>query len=192
MLLELRFSICTLGLGAGTFLAALYGMNLKNFMEESDLGFWGVSAFSAIISGIVLMYGLRVLRRVQRVSMWGHCEPERGGMGRARNVLPPLSPLPPLPLKVKEKVPPVGIGGAAEVVRAERKRVAEKGHHYWPGQHQHQHQHHSHGHGPQARRRKMLQNATAGSETTPIAGEGGPGNTPSGLGAKPSGGNTLD
>lgn len=71
MLLELKFSICTLGLGTGTFFAALYGMNLKNFIEESDLGFWGVSAFSAVVSVMVLMYGMRRLRRVQRVSMWG-------------------------------------------------------------------------------------------------------------------------
>ncbi|KAF2434793.1 Mg2+ transporter protein, partial [Tothia fuscella] len=78
MLLELRFSVCTLGLGAGTFLAALYGMNLKNFIEESDIGFWGVSGFSALVSVIVLMYGLRQLRRVQRVSMWGEFGPERG------------------------------------------------------------------------------------------------------------------
>lgn len=39
MLLELRFSIFTLGIGAGTFVAALYGMNLKNFLEESNIGF---------------------------------------------------------------------------------------------------------------------------------------------------------
>jgi hypothetical protein len=76
MLLELRFSVWTLGLGAGTFLAALYGMNLKNFIEESDLGFWGISGISAAASVFVLMYGLGRLRRVQRVSMWGaHCAP---------------------------------------------------------------------------------------------------------------------
>jgi hypothetical protein len=72
MLLELRFSIWTLGLGSGTFIAALYGMNLKNFIEETDIGFWGISAVSAAISVIVLVYGLQRLRRVQRVSMWGH------------------------------------------------------------------------------------------------------------------------
>ncbi|KIW00721.1 uncharacterized protein PV09_07706 [Verruconis gallopava] len=71
MLLDLKFSICTLGLGAGTFIAALYGMNLKNFIEESDLGFWGVSAVCAVLSAVVLQYGMRRLRRVQKVSMWG-------------------------------------------------------------------------------------------------------------------------
>jgi hypothetical protein len=78
MLLELRFSVCTLGLGVGTFVAALYGMNLKNFLEESDYGFWPVSGFCAAASIIVLWYGFTRLRRVQRVSMWGHCGPERG------------------------------------------------------------------------------------------------------------------
>ncbi|KAF2839924.1 cora-domain-containing protein, partial [Patellaria atrata CBS 101060] len=71
MLLDLKFSIGTLGLGAGTFVAALYGMNLKNFIEESDLGFWGVSVWCAICTVVVFGYGLSKLRRVQRVSMWG-------------------------------------------------------------------------------------------------------------------------
>jgi hypothetical protein len=76
MLLELRFSIWTLGLGAGTFVAALYGMNLKNFIEESDAGFIGVSVICGVASVFVLMYGLNRLRRVQRVSMWGsHHQP---------------------------------------------------------------------------------------------------------------------
>ena len=75
MLLDLRFSIFTLGLGAGTFIAALYGMNLKNFFEESELGFWGISAISAAFSTAVLVYGLGRLRKVQRVSMWGECRP---------------------------------------------------------------------------------------------------------------------
>lgn len=70
MLLDLKFSVCTLGLGAGTFIAALYGMNLKNFIEESDLGFWGVSGICGVLSVVVLMYGMRRLRRVQKVSMW--------------------------------------------------------------------------------------------------------------------------
>ncbi|KAJ9663121.1 magnesium ion transporter [Coniosporium apollinis] len=71
MLLDLKFSIGTLGLGAGTFVAALYGMNLKNFIEESDLGFWGVSAWCAVFTAIVCSVGLNRLRKVQRVSMWG-------------------------------------------------------------------------------------------------------------------------
>lgn len=72
MLLDLRFSILTLALTAGTFVAALYGMNLKNFIEESDFGFWGVSAWCTVFGCIVAVYGIRKLQRVQRLSMWGH------------------------------------------------------------------------------------------------------------------------
>lgn len=71
MLLDLKFSIGTLGIGSGAFVAALYGMNLKNFIEESDMGFWGVTGWCAVFSGIVCAYGLTKLRKVQRVSMWG-------------------------------------------------------------------------------------------------------------------------
>jgi magnesium transporter len=76
MLLDLRFSIMTLSITAGTFVAALYGMNLKNFIEESDLGFFGISAWCTVFGFMVAIYGLTKLRKVQRVSMWGH-----GGVG---------------------------------------------------------------------------------------------------------------
>ncbi len=78
MLLDLKFSIGTLGIGSGAFIAALYGMNLKNFLEESTLGFWGISGWSATITALVFVYGLSKLRKVQRLSMWG----EGGHRGR--------------------------------------------------------------------------------------------------------------
>lgn len=71
MLLDLKFSIGTLSLSSAGFIAALYGMNLKNFIEESDIGFAGVSGWSLVFASIVCGYGLSRLRRVQRVSMWG-------------------------------------------------------------------------------------------------------------------------
>lgn len=71
MLLDLKFSIGTLGIGSGAFVAALYGMNLKNFIEDSNVGFWGVTGWCAVFAGIVCAYGLTKLRKVQRVSMWG-------------------------------------------------------------------------------------------------------------------------
>ena len=71
MLLDLKFSIGTLGMGTAAFAAGLFGMNLKNFMEESNFGFGGVTAGSLIVAAWVWMYGLKRLRRVQRVSMWG-------------------------------------------------------------------------------------------------------------------------
>jgi magnesium transporter len=78
MVLDLKFSIGTLGMGSGAFIAALYGMNLKNFIEESDFGFLGITGWSFILSALVCTYGLTKLRKVQRVSMWG----EGGRRGR--------------------------------------------------------------------------------------------------------------
>jgi CorA-like Mg2+ transporter protein len=71
MLLELKFSIGTLGLAAGTLIAGLYGMNLKNFIEETDVAFPAVSVCCFGLSAIVALYGMRKLRKVQKVRMWG-------------------------------------------------------------------------------------------------------------------------
>lgn len=84
MLLDLKFSIGTLGLATGTLFSALYGMNLKNFIEESDFGFGGVSAVCFAMTGVVCIYGLAKLRKLQRVRMWGE-----SGVGGA---LSPISP----------------------------------------------------------------------------------------------------
>jgi len=82
MLLDLKFTIGTLAFAAGTFIAALYGMNLKNFIEESDLGFPLVSLSCSVFTAVALAYGLRKLRKVQRVSMWGEGSArDRGGGG---------------------------------------------------------------------------------------------------------------
>ncbi|KAL8697224.1 MAG: hypothetical protein Q9201_007238 [Fulgogasparrea decipioides] len=90
MLLDLKFSIGTLGIGSGAFVASLYGMNLKNFLEESNLGFIGVSTSSFVFAAIVCSYGLSKLRKVQRVSMWGeHGRNERGSW-RTADFAPPL------------------------------------------------------------------------------------------------------
>ncbi|EQB56487.1 hypothetical protein CGLO_03504 [Colletotrichum gloeosporioides Cg-14] len=69
MLLDLKFSVGTLGLAMGTFLAGLYGMNLENFIEETSWGFAGVTAISCGFSLLVCWYGLVKLRKVQRVKM---------------------------------------------------------------------------------------------------------------------------
>ena len=67
MLLDLKFSVGTLGLAMGTFLAGLYGMNLENFIEETNWGFASVTGVSAFFSLLVCWYGLVKLRKVQRV-----------------------------------------------------------------------------------------------------------------------------
>ena len=71
MLLDLKFSIGTLGLATGTLFSALYGMNLKNFIEETDMGFGGVSFICFALTALVCVYGLSKLRKLQRVRMWG-------------------------------------------------------------------------------------------------------------------------
>ncbi|KAI1392432.1 cora-domain-containing protein [Hypoxylon trugodes] len=71
MLLDLKFSVGTLGLAMGTFIAGLYGMNLENFIEETHWGFGAVTGASIIFSLIVCKYGLAKLKKVQRVKMQG-------------------------------------------------------------------------------------------------------------------------
>jgi magnesium transporter len=78
MLLDLKFSIGTLGIGSGAFIAALYGMNLKNFIEETNMGFLGVSGWCVVFAGMICSYGLTKLRKVQRVTMFA----ESGAKGR--------------------------------------------------------------------------------------------------------------
>lgn len=71
MLLELKFSIGTLGLAGGTLIAGLYGMNLENHIEESHIAFGAVTGVCFGLSAIIAMYGMRKLRKVQKVRMWG-------------------------------------------------------------------------------------------------------------------------
>jgi magnesium transporter len=71
MLLEIKFSVGTLGLAGGTLIAGLYGMNLNNFIEETHWGFGSVTAICFVLSGVICMYGMRKLRKVQKVRMWG-------------------------------------------------------------------------------------------------------------------------
>ncbi|KAM7186594.1 hypothetical protein V8F33_011734 [Rhypophila sp. PSN 637] len=71
MLLDLKFSVGTLGLAMGTFLAGLYGMNLENFIEETNWGFGAVTTVSTFFSLLVCWYGLVKLRKVQRVKING-------------------------------------------------------------------------------------------------------------------------
>ena len=70
MLLDLKFSIGTLGISAGMFIAALYGMNLKNFIEEDHLGFAGVSGLCFAVTAVGCVWAFKRLRKVQRVRMF--------------------------------------------------------------------------------------------------------------------------
>ena len=71
MLFEIKVSVGTLGLAGGTLIAGLYGMNLNNFIEETNWGFSGITAICFGLSAIIAIYGMRKLRKVQKVRMWG-------------------------------------------------------------------------------------------------------------------------
>lgn len=90
MLLEIKFSIGTLGLAGGTLLAGLYGMNLNNFIEETNWGFSAVSTSSFVFSALIAVYGMHKLRKVQKLRMFGRLDDfgasrEIGGRGNWRS-----------------------------------------------------------------------------------------------------------
>ncbi|OLL25918.1 Mitochondrial inner membrane magnesium transporter LPE10 [Neolecta irregularis DAH-3] len=70
MLLDLKVSMGTLGIGSGALVAGLFGMNLHTGLEESLFVFQYVSVFAFILTVGVCAYGLQRLRKVQRVKMW--------------------------------------------------------------------------------------------------------------------------
>lgn len=70
MLLELKITIYTLGFTVATLLPAFYGMNLKNFIEESYFGFAGVMAVSFIMGYLVVKANFKSLRSVTKLSMF--------------------------------------------------------------------------------------------------------------------------
>lgn len=71
MLLSLRFSIGLLGLGGGMFIASTYGMNLENFIEETDFGFPLVIFISLVPIALLLSYSLKHLNKLQKITMMG-------------------------------------------------------------------------------------------------------------------------
>ncbi|CAL9736997.1 magnesium transporter Mrs2p, mitochondrial [Monosporozyma servazzii] len=70
MLLELKITIYTLGFTVASLLPAFYGMNLKNFIEESYYGFSGVMALSFIMGCLVVKANFKSLRSVTKLSMF--------------------------------------------------------------------------------------------------------------------------
>lgn len=74
MLLGLRFSVGLLSLGFALYVAALYGMNLENFIEEIDGGFEVIVVFGMIGLVILFLFCRQQLGRVQKITM---CEMPR-------------------------------------------------------------------------------------------------------------------
>jgi magnesium transporter len=71
MLTELKVTIGTLGFTIGMFFTALYGMNLLNFIEESDYGLGAVTGVASIIAAGITWYNFRKLTSIRKVSMTG-------------------------------------------------------------------------------------------------------------------------
>lgn len=71
MVLGLKFSIGLLSMGVVLYVAAVYGMNLENFIEESDGGFEGVTILSTAGLVILFLFSLKQLHRLQRMTMSG-------------------------------------------------------------------------------------------------------------------------
>lgn len=89
MLFEIKVSVATLGLAGGTLIAGLYGMNLENFIEDSNIAFGGVTLTCFILSAWICKYGLNRLRKVQKVRMWGEGATGIEVYGRGPNTLSP-------------------------------------------------------------------------------------------------------
>jgi len=65
--LDLKISIITMGLGVGTLLAGLFGMNLKSHLEEDSYAFFIMSGLSVAFAGIFSMYAIRRLHQIRKV-----------------------------------------------------------------------------------------------------------------------------
>jgi magnesium transporter len=71
MLLGLRFSIGLLTMGGAIFIASAYGMNLENFIEETDYGFPLVVVMTIVPVVVISLYSLKHLNKLQKITMMG-------------------------------------------------------------------------------------------------------------------------
>lgn len=69
MVFELRIAIMTLAFTVATIVPAFYGMNLKNYIEESDVAFVAVVVSSMISGAIVSLWWFRKLHNVKRMTI---------------------------------------------------------------------------------------------------------------------------
>lgn len=72
MLLELKVTIVTVGFAVGAFVAALYGMNLENFIEESNEGMPLVVGVACIGGLLVTWFNLTKLHKTQKIAMFSN------------------------------------------------------------------------------------------------------------------------
>lgn len=69
MLFEIRVTIGTLAVAAGTGVAGLYGMNVKNYLEESAYGFGSITSAALLLTLFVLGFFRRRLRVMQKLTL---------------------------------------------------------------------------------------------------------------------------
>lgn len=69
LLYRLEVSILTVGLGLAVFMSGLYGMNLANWIEETDWGMAAVCVVILLVSTLGTLYNFRTLHRARQVFM---------------------------------------------------------------------------------------------------------------------------
>lgn len=69
MLFELKLTVYTLGFTVATIVPAFYGMNLKNYIEETNYGFGAVVVISVLQAALITIFNFRKLDKVQRLTM---------------------------------------------------------------------------------------------------------------------------
>lgn len=69
MVLEAKIEILMLGMAVATLVAGWYGMNVINYFEESGPAFAGLVSFCLVAIAFISRYGLRQLRRIQKMHL---------------------------------------------------------------------------------------------------------------------------
>lgn len=91
MLLEIKVTILTLGFTTGAFFAGLYGMNLENFIEETDYGFGVVTTSIIVVAAATTIWNLRKLVTVKKMTMMGTSPNSLNSVGINANKIPSSS-----------------------------------------------------------------------------------------------------
>lgn len=79
MLLGLKYSTGLMSMGILLYIAALYGMNLENFIEETNGGFEIVVVGSTIALVVLLRIGVKSLKKLEKITMSSLSGGENGG-----------------------------------------------------------------------------------------------------------------
>ena len=79
-----------MGFTVATLVPAFYGMNLKNYIEETNWGF-GLVLVVSLLQGLAITWlNFRKLHKVQKLTMMGTSNLSKAGTGLSRHI-PPTS-----------------------------------------------------------------------------------------------------